>query len=207
LSLQKSGYVAGESIKFKVTIENKTSKPLKLLVVKLIQQCQFYGKRDLSKIGTRHKNKQRIENREVASVVHTSKTESENSFTWNGTLKIPPVCATTTINTSLCHIIDIIYQLVLHFDVNTISVSTDMSVPIIIGTICLKERERVVNANESDDSDEIPMPVIPELTYESALNNDRFIGNPMEKDKGSSRNSDETDFKPVYPYYKFDEKI
>jgi len=210
ISIKKTGFVSGESIKFQVTIQNKSDKPLKLLAVKLIQQSEFRGRSE-DGVPDCQRYKQRYENREIAAVAYEPEVPNE---TWDGSLKIPPVCATANAAMSSCKIIGISYFLVLNFDVKTISWSKDLDVPIIIGTICLREKEDVTTKYDSDNSDEIPMPVIPKLTYKTALDydyNDRFAKNLDKNDQIHEGDKfpeigAEIGFKPLYPYYNFDEK-
>lgn len=180
----QGGFVPGESIRFKVTIDNQSNRQINLVAVKLLQHLEFHATR-----------KSKSDRREVAILHYGNQIGSKENQTWDGSLRIPPVCNTLNTCTTTCSIIELNYYLSLYFDVSTMSMSKDFMVPVRIGTVPIRENNIV------DSIIEDPVP-----SYESCIYGRNSTVMPSEDNgrKGEILNSDETSFAPMYTYYKFD---
>ncbi len=137
-------------------------------------------------------SKTKTETRDVAELLCPNKVDARDFYTWNGKIQIPPICPSLNQFTSACRIIEIEYYIDLYFDVNTMSFSSDILIPITIGTVPLN------NGNTTNS-------LLP--SYESCMYGAGDFHMPNEdsnEKKGKVINSDESSFVPVYPYYKFD---
>lgn len=166
---------------FKAVINNQSNKPIKSVVVKLVQTLRFHAT-----------SKTRTDTRDVVSLQCPNKVGARDFYTWNGRIKIPPVCPSLNKQTNMCKIIEIDYYIDLHVDVSTMSVSRDILIPLTIGTVPLQDPSR---------------PEASAPTYESCMYGAGEYQVPLEDSngrKGEMLNSDEASFAPVYPFYKFD---
>lgn len=182
LKTNKTGYVPGEFIRFQAALHNQSHKPIKICAVKLIQQMRFHAT-----------TKTRSEVRDVALVYCPQPINAGEFYDWSGSLQIPPICSTLNHLTSVCRNIEIEYSLSLYFDVTTFSFSTNIQVPIVVGTVPMQSEDRVQN--------DVALP-----SYESCMYGACESRMPSEETgrKGEILNSDENTFKPIYPYFKFD---
>lgn len=221
-NLNKSGFVSGEILRFIGTIDNKSSKDVKYLCVKLIQQTKFHGIAKDAGLDSGRRNKSRVENREVISATYDKKIGPKSFQAWDGSLKIPPVCATAMASAgNVCKIIEISYLVRMYFDFSkTFDISSDLTIPVIIGTIPLKaaapkegkygdeNEDEDEDVDEADSEDEIPIPTLPSLTYEpdeyqrAATARAKSMAMKDGADGGAESEEDEN-YKPLYPYYSF----
>ena len=189
-------------------------------MVKLIQQTKCYGTAKISMgLDNRARNKNRIDYREVATLTYDKRVPPKNFFTWDGSLKIPPICATARPQASPCKIIEITYYIQMIFDFSkAIHISTDLTIPIIIGTIPLKvvSKQKDGDAKEGGEpensDDEVAMPTLPSLTYEldyeylraaTALPKSKSDVADAEIDGEIEAEVEQENYKPLYPYYSF----
>lgn len=176
----KAGFVPGEAIAFKATIDNKSNRKIKSMTVNLIQVTKFHSS---SKIKTCYEN---------VTKIHYPNVVSEKSFEeWsNSALLIPPVCSSSN---GLCRIIEVSYQVVFNFDASGVASSKNLEIPITIGTIPLYSNDNVYSGNAP-------------LAYECST----FDSNPsdfsnelgIDTSRGETYESDLNSYKPFYPYYK-----
>lgn len=227
-NLNKSGFVSGETLRFIGTIDNKSSKDVKYLCVKLIQQAIFHGVAKNAGLDSGRHKKKRVENREVISVTYDKKIGPKSFQTWDGSLKIPPVCATAMSSAgNVCKIIEIAYLVRMYFDFSkTFDISSDLTIPVIIGTIPLKthatkeaknggddedeDEDADGDGSMSDSEDEIPIPTLPSLTYEpdeyqrAATARAKSKADALKNGADAGEASEEdANYKPLYPYYSF----
>lgn len=195
---------------------------MKVLCIKLIQQTKFFGKSQ--PFGNETKSKTKIENREVAALTYPEKIEAFEKQTWIDHLKIPAICSSSNPKNNLSKIIVTNYIVRLHFDFKTLDVSTDLTIPVTIGTIPYKEipsssrkkfdesdgtesgssDESDEDEEDSDDSADLPMPTLPSLSYEPDMYENDSKGLGGLAGAGDMVKTDEHSFKPLYPYYSYD---
>lgn len=162
----EGGFVPGESIEFIAQIDNQSNKPLRFLSIHLIETAVFYTKGSV---------KPQIADRLVAFTTHSEYILPRQSFTWDGSLFIPPTCPTSEKNTSdQSTYVKIGYRVVLYCDRVKKGV---LATPVTIGTVPL----------ENDVADQLDKEI--RLVFERCIN---------EEDCG-----DDIDFLPFYPYYQF----
>lgn len=166
----------GEDIVFNAMIDNRSSKGLNRLTVSLIQRIKFHGK---------GRSKECIRN--VASVNLHKAVGSNSVENWNNVLlKIPPVCSTTQGSSRL---IEVSYLLVFTFGAIAPKLATDLVLPIVIGTIPIRQ---TIAADSF-----VPVP----YSYEPSI----FEPNPILMPSEFFYNGDilesDNNFKPSYPYY------
>lgn len=109
----------------------------------------------------------------------------------------------------------------MYFDFSkTFDISSDLTIPVIIGTIPLKtaatkegqsgdeNEDEDEDVDEADSEDEIPIPTLPSLTYEpdeyqraaTARAKSKAIKDGAE---GGAESEEDENYKPLYPYYSF----
>ena len=157
--------------------------------VKLVQHLKFHAN-----------GKSKSCSRKVAEVNHHSSAIRPHSVEYwdRGCLVIPAVC---TSSNGTCNIIQISYSVVFSFGAS-ISVDSDLTVPIRIGTIPLKNSENTISPFS------IPLlepsaPLAPILTHDACIfgaNPNKELGTNFEK--GDVVESDSNEFTPLYPVYK-----
>lgn len=179
-SILKGGYVPGEAIVFNVAIDNKSNREVKEMTVNLIQVIKFHATR-----------KSRTCTRNVASIQFPKRIAERSMEKWdNSVLVIPPVCSSSNMT---CRIIEVSYMVTFNFDASGVAVSTDITIPIVIGTIPM-----AIQANQMQ-------PQLP-FTYEADMFGPNTVQMPSENDAGADKGemyeSDANTFKPFYPYYK-----
>lgn len=123
-SITKSGYVPGEGISFKTSLNNKSNKKIKPMTIRLIQKLVFFAQ------GRSHGSALT-----VATITFDKFVEARSIVDWIGVFVIPSVCPSSN---GLCKIIQLSYQLVLNFDAEGLAVSRDVAIPLVIGTIPLQ---------------------------------------------------------------------
>lgn len=158
-----------------VTIVNQTSKEIKQMKVVLIQNLRFEAK-----------SRVKACTRKVVAMEFPKKVSPKTKEKWeNMPLLIPSVSPSTMGKSRL---IDVSYEVSLNFDATGISISTDMNIPISIGTIPLRKGDMVLP-----------------FAYEECV----FEPDPIqikENEQNQRRKevieTDANTFKPLYPYYK-----
>ena len=168
--------IPGEDIVFNAMIDNRSSKGLNRLTVSLIQRIKFHGK---------NRSKECIRN--VASVNLHKPVASKSVENWNNVLlKIPPVCSTTQGSSRL---IEVSYLLAFTFGAVAPKLATDLVLPIVIGTIPIRQNFATDNF--------VPVP----FSYEPSI----FEPNPVLMPSEFFYNGDviesDNEFRPSYPYY------
>jgi len=103
-------------------------------------------------------------------------------------LIVPPLASTSD---ESCKIIDINYFLNLNFDASGVSISTDLRIPIVIGTIPLRNEKQQAENDQNQLSSQFQY-----LT--SIFENTRDYG---EEINCEPLDSDGKKFMPLYPYY------
>lgn len=178
------GYVPGEAIVFSVNIDNKSSSEIKTMQVDLVQQISFHGRWS----GQR---KVRTSIRHVASIRFPGKVLARNQENWeNISLLIPPVSSSSN---GTCRIIEVRYAINLNIDAGGMTMSKDLTIPIVIGTIPLMNMGLPLAGSN-----------LPPLSYQASI----FDPTPNEEmppeyeTKGEVVETDENSFRPSYPYYK-----
>ena len=171
-----AGFVPGEQICFDLVVDNKSNRDIKAPTASLVQVVRLQA---TTKSKTTH--------RKVTTLELPKRIEERTCENFdNMKLLVPPVCS-SSFGTS--RIIDISYYFDLNFDAAGPSVSTDLNVPIVIGTVPLASDD---NNRQSTYSN---------LTYEASI----FDANQFKQeliDKGEIMQSDADTYRPFYPYYK-----
>ena len=133
--------------------------------------------------------KSRTEYRFVDSIKYEHFISKKSNEEWNNAaIIIPAVCSSSN---GTCDIIQLKYCLVLNFDLKNFSSSTDLEIPVVIGTIPMRSENPAIQNN---------------FSYES----DTFGNNPVaiswrDDDDGKERDvveSDVSSYKPFYPFYR-----
>ncbi len=142
--------------------------------VRLVQNLKFKAK-------TKTKNCSRI----VKHVNYSSIVKAHSVLTWDTShLIIPPICPNSN---EICKIVKIKYSLVL--TIGTIdSKNFDLSIPITIGSVPLRESFQVENLNQF--SEDLP-------SYETCM-----FGTSFNSETSVGLNSEVPEFTPSYPVYK-----
>lgn len=126
-SISKSGFVPGELIQFKSMVENNTKRKTKRMTIKLFQTIKFHA---TTKTKTSGSN--------VVFLNCDKQLGTHASEEWNNSFMVPVVCPSSN---GLCKIIEIGYVLVFNFDATGTSTSTDLMIPITLGTIPLIDEQ------------------------------------------------------------------
>ncbi|CAF0761104.1 unnamed protein product [Brachionus calyciflorus] len=176
-SLMKGGYVPGEGIVFDITVNNKSNRLISRMSVSLIQKIKF-------KANYRTK----LSYRTIENFRFPSSVQERSIVKWdNSVLIIPPICPTSD---GRCKIIDVSYLVLFDFCASGLSLTKEMLIPIVIGTIPLRPQvERIWN-------DEL-------ISYEEC----KFGPYPDkisfdEEDFDDIMETTEEKFKPLYPFFK-----
>jgi hypothetical protein len=182
----KGGYVPGEGIVFNVAIDNKSNMSIIDMTVKLVQSMKFHAT-----------HKSRSCSRIVAAIRYPGKVNARTKETWNNSvLIIPPVCSSSN---GTCRIIEVSYTVIFNFDTSGFAISKDLKIPLIVGTIPLRVNTKDVKLDDHERDLASSLP-----SYEACMfgrNKSSEIPNDFET-KGEFVESDESTFKPFYPYYK-----
>ena len=131
-------------------------------------------------------NNSKTEERVVSNIMFPNMVKEKSFQDWNNIiLPIPAVCSTSN---GLCKIIEVNYFVVFNFDASGIAVSKDLTIPIKIGTIPLKD-----NVN-SDLLASQP------YSFESCTfgQNTKFS---IDDKKGEYYENDSNTYIPLYPVY------
>jgi hypothetical protein len=146
--------------------------------IDIIEQIKFHSTRK-TKTCLRH----------VAAVKFDRKISPNDTYEWTSKesqLVVPPVPSSSN---GTCRLIEISYYLNLNFDASGISVSTDLKIPIVIGTIPF-HTEQAAMTNETNP-----------YSFQISIFDSDKDGNFEEEIKGEIVESDGGNFKPFYPYY------
>ncbi len=133
--------------------------------------------------------KTKSEKREVVCLNCPSHISADDSYTWNGKIRIPPICPSFNRHISTCKIIEIAYYIVLHVDVTTMFICDRIMIPLTIGSVPMQDL--------NDPGSEPSAPSYESCMYGAGLS----LKNDKES-KGEMFNTDEKTFVPVYPYFK-----
>jgi len=150
--------------------------------IDIVEQIKFHSTR-----------KTKTCSRKVATVKFHRKLNSKETYEWTNRetqLIVPPVPSSSN---GTCRLIEISYYLNLNFDATGISVSTDLKIPIVIGTIPLYDQQRPLMSNE----------VNPYSFQVSIFENNDKDGHFGEDIKGEIIESDGGNYKPYYPHATF----
>lgn len=124
--------------------------------------------------------------REVISIQKGTKTKGKSLESWNSSLKIFPICPTSNQSSKL---IEISYNILLNFDAAGISLSTDLVLPITIGTLPFSDdithESQVVQPKRC-------LYDVDSVDFDNEFQTEIFDAN-------------EEPFKPYYPYYECEE--
>ena len=185
LSLKKTGFVCGEMLSGNVTIDNQSSRDVKQPTIHLYEQVRLHATRK-TKTMTR-----KICSFTLPKVIKENSSERFDNIGF----AIPPVCP--TLYTS--RVIELNYFFDLNFDATGISVSTDLKIPLVIGTIPLNESSGANLPNAAP-----PYPTNNQFNFQP-----NFFGAiegstlPVaQPEKGEVIESDSSAYIPQYPFYK-----
>lgn len=170
-SVNRCGFMPGESIVFDVNMVNKSSsREITDLSVTLVQKIKYHVKRDFKKCFRR-----------VAMVAYPKTIAPKTDEKWSSHLVIPPVCSSTN---GKCRIIDVHYAVQCSFETDGFgSKPTCLSIPLTIGTKSLMADAKSTTPGAS--------------RYEVC----HFEPTKFHEDiKGELVESDLNEFKPYYPY-------
>lgn len=177
LEVFKTGYVPGESIKFKATVNNSSTRQVKEMTFSLVQQITLLANGRTKEF-----------TREVNTIVCSKRIDAKSRFEWkDDMLTIPPVCSTLN---NLTEILEVSYLVCLNFDATGISISTNLGIPVIIGTVPLKTNATAAAAAAATATGVDVKPLV--FSYEPCT----F----MEKEL-----TDSDVFVPLYPLYNFEQ--
>jgi hypothetical protein len=150
------------------------------MTLDLIQQIRFHATQ-----------KTKVCKRIIAILQCPRKLDPQEIYEWTNretSLIIPPIASTSN---GTCKIIDISYLLDLTFAASGLSIATNMKIPIVIGTIPMRDPDQQAQNNENQLSAQFKyLASIFESTPDSG-----------EEIKGEVIGSDGNTFKPFYPYY------
>lgn len=120
-SINRCGFVPGESITFDLSIDNQSSREITELVIILVQKMKYHVQREVKKCFRR-----------VAMVAFPNCIAPKSKEKWSSHLVVPPICASSN---GKCRIIEVFYAIQCSFEVSGLgSKSTDLVIPITIGT-------------------------------------------------------------------------
>jgi hypothetical protein len=137
LGVDKTGFVPGEPFKFKVDLRNMSKQVVSELCVKIVQVIQLYAEGRSVRDRT-----------DVQSTTYNRSIMPSSSDKWDGEMQVPPVCPSLK---DICKVIQIAYYGVLAFKVGSNEVPSAVSIPLVIGSIPLKEtRKKSSNASRPD---------------------------------------------------------
>lgn len=151
--------------------------------VSLIQQIRF--------IATW---KTKIDKRVISKVIFPSIVNERSFQDWNNiVLPIPAVCSTSN---GISKIIEVNYMAVFNFNPSGMSVSKDLIIPIVIGTIPFRENYGVSLGNDDSSAP-------PPYSYEGCMFGPNTTKLSNEDDeKGEYYENDSNTYRPLYPVYK-----
>ena len=109
----------------------------------------------------------------------------------NFKLNIPAVCSTSN---GMSRLIDVSYQVLLNFDASSMAFSTDVAIPIIIGTIPIRLADHIIDDNDPPPPYSYEPSIFGSIIFDGAANEN--------ENKDEVCESDENTFKPFYPYFK-----
>jgi hypothetical protein len=173
LSVSKGGYVSGEVLNFGAKVNNKSERKIRMRV-KLWQNATL-----------KTSSKSRTFSTDIGGFSFYKEIDSNSSEVWNSNFQIPPVCPSLNF---LCRIIDVNYSVNIELDASGCASSLDVKVPILIGTIPLRQANN--NAGFTYERFKI------DSNQPSSQN-----VNDDDKPKGEIVNLDEN-YTPSYPYFK-----
>ncbi|CAF0750570.1 unnamed protein product [Brachionus calyciflorus] len=122
----KTGFVPGESVIFSVSIENESNRDVLNMKVTLIQNCKFTV------------NDESItDRRKLNSIEYDKRIIAKTTERWTCSSFVIPLqlCPTSD---DACNLIHVSYELVLKFDSSGFSKSKKISIPIVIGTVPIR---------------------------------------------------------------------
>lgn len=126
-TLEKTGFISGESVVYTANIQNETNKEIAYIKVILVQNCKFTVK-----------DESVTHSRKICQVEYGKRIGSKSAERWTfSNFVIPQVCPTSN---GECALIDVSYELMLKFDTTGLSKSKKVSIPIVIGTITLNSQ-------------------------------------------------------------------
>ncbi|RMZ97900.1 arrestin domain-containing 3-like [Brachionus plicatilis] len=169
----KTGFVPGEHIYFDVEVENRTKREVKKIKVVLMQNLTFQAKKRF------HNCTRKVTSMEFRQKIDAKKTEVFK----NMKMLIPSISPSTMGCSSL---IDVSYELFLNFDATGLSVSSDLNIPIQIGTMPVRKAK---------------MPSNLKFEFEECVFEPNLVEIKQNKQKQIFE-SNANVFKPKYPFYK-----
>jgi hypothetical protein len=183
--------VPGERVNFRIMIDNKSSRDINEMSVKVLQRIKIHGSNFA--YGTASKEINRV----VAELNFDKKISPSSIEEINSFIKLPPVCSTSN---GLCKLIGISYSVDFNFEALGGSVSKDLTIPITIGTQPLTTSESNGEPKPEDSLlDSVQYKTITQLIYQACP----FGPNSciLPKYKGDIIQSDASSYRPFYPYY------
>ena len=166
----------GESLICNADIDNKSSRDIKEMSVSLVQNIRF--------IAT---TKSKIVRRVVSNIMFPNMVKEKSFQDWNNIiLPIPSICSTSN---GVSKIIEVNYFVIFNFDTSGIAVSKDLTIPITIGTIPLR-----------DDVNSVPSTPLP-YSFERCMFGPNTNLSQQEEIKGEYYENDSNTYIPLYPIY------
>lgn len=154
-------------------VENKTKREVQKMKLILMQNLTFQAR-----------NRMHTSSRKVTSMEFPKKVEAKQTEIFKNMKIFIPSISPSTMGSS--RLLDVSYLLCLSFDATGISIGSDLSIPIQIGTIPL--RKNTMPANLKYEFEECIFD--PDLTEIKQSRKKQIIESNANK------------FKPIYPFYK-----
>jgi hypothetical protein len=197
-SISKSGFVPGETIFFRVDIDNQSSKEILETYVNLVQTLKLNAQ-----------NQTKIVKRVVCTARYLDMIKPRSIEAWDSScLVIPPLCSTLN---GLTPLIQINYSLVLYVNLSGLSCTKSLTLPIVIGTVPIQGNVMHGKTARQDRIDNIS------FEHDMYVSSANKGSNPaIRKDRnslvsfdsgfdminGEFMDSEDLEFMPSYPYYK-----
>lgn len=190
LQLNKSGFVSGESIMVNIVLENESNRDLAGPKIEFFSKLRFHA-------GAKVKTITRL-----ISILNLDKKVSARSTEKFNQIQIfvPQLCPTSM---SMCKILEVSYFLSVRLDVSLSSIELDLHLPIVIGTIPIRDNSNVLLMPST------PSAITPHaekeasrFTFDEPSDTDTTM-TWMEKSPKSPAESHDGHFKPHYPIYKY----
>ena len=132
--------------------------------------------------------------RNILQIKSPNKTGPRSFETWNGECPVPAVVATSN---GSCRIINVRYDLVLNVNPSGLTMSTNLNIPIVVGTIPLLEP-----AQNGGIGFEPPPPSYQSCSFGPSA--PPMMPQPGdESKKGEMIENNQDSFVPLYPYYNY----
>ena len=133
INTDKTGYVSGEMVQFNIEVENLSNRDMDGMFLVLKKSVTYNGWY-MGETGDK------TEEREVERLDREENIRPRSTDHWRGTVKLPDLPPTGLGGS--CKIIDLQYSLELHVDPAGPSFDLVVNLPIMVGTVPVKESQR-----------------------------------------------------------------